>query len=354
MKRQVLTLLHHSGCLGALRMLRRSAVVVLTYHGVLPDDDDSYDFLLDNFVSAAAFERQLRWLSSRYHPVSLRAVVDSLDGGPPLPPRAATVTFDDGFANNYSVAFPLLQRHRVPAAMFLTTGCIGVSGAQLWTERVKRAIFLSTRDRLQGNWAGGETLLLSDAGTRAQAARKVLARLKRLPVEQRSSLVAQIEEECGRSPISPAERVRYDFMSWEQAREMAEAGIEFGSHTVSHPMLSTLSDAELYDELQESKRRLEQELGRECYAFAYPNGKFGDYGEREKQALQAAGYRCALALNGRLNHGTMDRFELERVNIARGFDTPLLNARLTGLLADIRALTEHARSSPQPIGERLR
>ncbi len=354
MKRQVLTLLHRSGCLGALRMLRSSAVVVLTYHGVLPGDDDSDDFLSDNFVSAAAFERQLQWLSSRYRPVSLAAVVASLDGGPPLPARAATVTFDDGFANNHSVAFPLLQRYGIPATMFLTTGCIGVPGAQLWTERVKRAVYFTTRDRLPSELTAGEPVALTGLASRANAARGVLSRLKRLPAVQRDAIVQQIEAMCGKAPVTAAEQVRYDFMTWEQARAMSNAGIEFGSHTVTHPMLSTLTEQELQDELRESKRRIEQELGRECYAFAYPNGKFGDYGDREKQALQAAGYRCALALNGRLNRGRMDRFELERVNIARGFDAPLLNARLTGLLADARSVARRAGTSRQLITERPR
>lgn len=351
MKRQVLTLLHRSGCLGALRMLRGSAVVVLTYHGVLPGDDDSYDFLSDNFVSAAAFERQLQWLSSRYRPVSLAAVVAALDGGAPLPARAATVTFDDGFANNYSVAFPLLQRYGVPATMFLTTGCIGVPGALLWTERVKRAIYFTTRDRLPSELVAVGPLALAGPASRANAARRVLSRLKRLPRGQRDAIVLQIEEMCGRAPVTAPEQVRYDFMTWDQARMMAKAGLEFGSHTVTHPMLSTLTDQELGFELRESKRRIEQELGRECYAFAYPNGKFGDYGDREKQALQATGYRCALALNGRLNRGAMDRFELERVNIARGFDAPLLNARLTGLLADVRAVARRGGTSGYEIGE---
>jgi peptidoglycan/xylan/chitin deacetylase (PgdA/CDA1 family) len=238
--------------------------------------------------------------------------------------------------------------------MFLTTGCIGVAGAQLWTERVKRAVYFTTRDQLPSELTTGAPVALTGATSRANAARGVLSRLKRLPAAQRDEMVRQIEAMCGKAPVTAAEQVRYDFMTWEQARAMSIAGIEFGSHTVTHPMLSTLTDQELQDELRESKQRIEQELGRECYAFAYPNGKFGDYGDREKHALQAAGYRCALALNGRLNRGTMDRFELERVNIARGFDAPLLNARLTGLLADVRAIAGAPGVSRPAVIERPR
>jgi peptidoglycan/xylan/chitin deacetylase (PgdA/CDA1 family) len=343
-KRTTLWALHRTGAFGALRHLRKQATPVLTYHGVMPGDDDRYDFLLDNFVSAAAFERQMRWLTSRYHPVSLRQIVDALDGGAPLPRGAATVTFDDGFANNFRVAFPILQRLGVPATIFLTTEKIGVAGAQLWTEQVKRAIYLTPRTELTLGAPDRSHYLLDAPGNRERAARAVLGQMKKLPVADRNRRVAEIEQLCGRPAMAPTDGTRYDFLTWDDVRVMAHAGVEFGSHTVSHPVLSTLSDAELETELRDSKARIEAELGRECYAFAYPNGKATDFGEREKKALGAAGYRCGLALQGQLNRQVSDRFALDRVNVAREFDEALLNARLTGALADLQRAKNAARA----------
>ncbi len=340
LKRTALAALHHGGVFGALRHLRSGSTLILTYHGALPGDDDRYDFLTDNFVSAAAFERQMRWLARRYRLVSLRQMADALDGGPPLPPRAATVTFDDGFANNFRVAFPILQRLGVPCTIFLSTGLIGVVGAQLWTERVKRAVALTTAPSLACSGLSPKVYALDGRTSRERTARELLAALKRAQPDERDRHVAEIERLCGRPPIGAGETMRYDFLDWDEVRTMSAAGIEFGSHTVSHPILTTLTDAQLEWELAESKRRIEAELGVECYSFAYPNGKPADYGDREAAMLRRLGYRCAVTLNGGLNAPATDRFLLDRVNIAREFDNALFNATLTGATGELRRVKQ--------------
>jgi len=348
MKRTILRGLHLVGAFGALRHLRRNAAVIVCYHGVMPGDDDSYQFLNANFVSTKAFEQQMQWLASRYRLVPLRHIVEAIDQGAALPARAATVTFDDGFANNYRTAFPVLRRLGIPTTIFLATEKIGVPGAQIWTERVKRAIYLTPKTSVTLHVGGPCTYQLPDAGARERGARLVLSQLKRATVAQRDEWLAEIESVCGRPSLQPNEAMRYDFLTWDQVREMAAAGIEFGSHTVSHPILTSLDDDRLAFELSESKKTIESQLGRECYAFAYPNGGFGDFGPREMAALKGAGYRCALSLEGGLVRRTAERFALDRTNVAREYALPLLNATLTGAMADLRSLT--GRRSVGPAG----
>jgi peptidoglycan/xylan/chitin deacetylase (PgdA/CDA1 family) len=333
LKRTALWAMHHTGLLGALRHLRRHSATILTYHGVMPGDDDSYDFLLANFVAAGAFEAQMNWLSSRYTLVPLHRLVDALDGGPELPPRAATVTFDDGFANNYHIAFPILRRLGIPATIFLATEKIGTPGAQLWTERVKRAIYLTPLTTVT---LDGTAHALTTNPRREAVARAVLGRLKRLPPAERDRCVLDVEQACGRLQLTAEDGMRFDFMTWRQVREMADAGIEFGSHTVTHPILTTLDSVTLEWEVRESKRVIEEQLGRECYAFAYPNGGAQDFDERAMTALRDAGYRCALSLEGGLVPRNARRYAMDRVNIARDYEKPLYNATLTGVLADMR------------------
>ena len=337
-KQLALSALHVTGVFGALRHLQRDSALVLCYHGVLPGADDSYDYLSTNFVAATAFERHLRWLASRYTLVPLRQIADAFASGTPLPSGAATVTFDDGFANNYHVAFPILQRLGIPATIFLTTGKIDVPGEQLWTERVKRAIYLTHVRTATLATPEPRSYSLETAGQRERAARTVLGHLKRMGPEARDRHLAEIETACGRPALTPDDRTRYDFMTWDNVRTMANAGIEFGSHTVSHPILSTLDETTLQRELAESKRTIESKTGRECYAFAYPNGGRGDFSTRDMEMLQRLGYRCALSLQGRLNPAGINRFNLDRVNISRQFEAPLLNARLTGATGAVQQL----------------
>lgn len=104
-------------------------------------------------------------------------------------------------------------------------------------------------------------------------------------------------------------------LSWPELRELAESGVALGSHTVSHAHLTTLDDDRLTAELRESKRRIEEEVGRSCPLLAYP---YGEHDERVRNAARAAGYECAYGL--RVPHG--DRFALPRVDLYRRH-TPL-------------------------------
>lgn len=348
MKQVFLTGLHLAGAFGALRHLRRHSAVVLCYHGVLPGNDDSYDLMNANFVAATAFERHLRWVARRYQLVPLRVIVDALKSGTNFPTRAATITFDDGFANNYRVAFPILRRLGVGATVFLTTDKIGVPGAQLWTERVKLAILLTPLTAVTLKLREEQVYRLDRLRDRENATRLVLGAMKLAPVAQRDEWLNAIEQVCGRPALSPSDAMRCDFLTWDEIREMAAAGIEFGSHTKSHPILKSLDDAQLFEELSGSKRTIERELGTECYAFAYPNGKFADFGAREVRALEAVGYTCALTLEGGLVERDSHRFALNRVNVGRQYPPSLLNASLTGARADIRSLL--GRRPAAPVG----
>ena len=341
MKRSGTALLRSFGVLRIARGLQRGRSAILTYHGVLRGADDRYDFLNHNFVAAEAFERHLRFLTRYYRPISLSELCRCHSRIIAPPARSVAITFDDGFENNFTVAYPLLQKYSFPFTVFLTTAMLDQPRAQLWSERVKRAIYLYPRDSVTLQLPGGGTVCrLTSLEAREDSARRVLQRLKRLPPQDRDSALAIIEGTCGRPELRPDEMERYQFLSWSQARTMASAGVEFGSHTVSHPILSTLEESALRMEVLESKRRIEAELRQACFALAYPNGSRADFGLREKSALREAGYQCAFSLTGRLNGARADQYELDRINVGREFDHATFEAALTGVLGAARRARE--------------
>jgi peptidoglycan/xylan/chitin deacetylase (PgdA/CDA1 family) len=326
------------------RELQRGRCAILAYHGVLSGADDRYDFLNHNFVAAEAFERHLRYLTRYYRPISLSDLRNCYRRQVPPPPRSVALTFDDGFANNFTVAFPLLQRHSFPFTVFLTTAMLDQPGAQLWSERVKRAIFMCPGDSVRIQLAQGNILCpLDTVAAREDSARRVLQRLKRMPPDSRDAGLASIETSCGRPALQRHEMERYQFLSWSQVRRMASAGVEFGSHTVTHPILSTLDESAMCQEVVESKRRIEAELKQDCYALAYPNGSPADFGPREKSALRAVGYQCAFSLVGALNSAHTDPYELDRINVGREFDPATFQAAVTGILGSARRAREAVR-----------
>ena len=333
MKRSAAALLRSTGVLAATRTLMRQRSLILTYHGVLSEGGNQDAFLNHNFISADVFDRQMRWVREHYRPVSLATLVDCYRNRQQPPARAVAVTFDDGFANNYSVAFPILRRHAIPFTIFLTTGLIDTPGAQLWTERVKRSIYMHDGRTARLSLLGREFVLdLGSLDARAAAARAVLQFLKQQSASARDGAVLAVESALGCPPLGAADRERYAFLTWAQVREMADAGVEFGSHTVSHPILSTLDSVEVEREVKESQERIAAELKRPCQLFAYPNGSAADFTDRDKQALRNAGYEAAFSLRGRLNGPRPDLFEIDRVNVGRQLDPVLFEAAAVGML----------------------
>lgn len=335
MKRSALSLLDQWGGVALARGLQRARAVVLTYHGVLNGSAD-YDYLNHNFIAAEVFDEQMRYICRRYRPIALRELVALYREGRTPSPRSVVVTFDDGFANNFTVAYPILRRHSVPFTVFVTTGLLDTPGAMLWTERAKRSLYFYPERSVSLQLAGAAvTLDLSSPAARAGASKSLLNLLKRLTPAVRNQALDDLERVCGARPVETHERERYDFLTWAQAREMASAGVEIGSHTVSHPILTTLDAGELRQELAESKRHVETALGQECLSFAYPNGSSADFGAREKTVLRECGYQCGLSLNGALNERP-DIYEVDRINVGRHLDPPAFHVAMTGILGAAR------------------
>ena len=333
MKRKSAAILRSAGLLTAARTLLQRRSLILTYHGVLSAAPGHDPFLNHNFIAADVFDRQMQWLREHYEPVPLGLLVDCYRQRKQPPARAVAITFDDGFANNATVAFPILRRHAIPFTVFVTTGMIDAPGAQLWTERVKRSIYMHEGTSARVSLAGHQFVLdLGSSDKRASSARAVALFLKRQSIAVRDAAVATLEGELGRPALDVNDAERYAFLTWDQVRAMADAGVEFGSHTVSHPILSTLDDEDVERELRESRARIELELKRPCRLFAYPNGSAADFTPRDKRALHNAGYSAAFSLCGGLNTISSDLYQIDRINVGRQLDPLLFEAAAVGLL----------------------
>jgi peptidoglycan/xylan/chitin deacetylase (PgdA/CDA1 family) len=309
-------LLRASGVLRLRRTLQRQRVLILTYHGVLPDGT-GHTYLSRNFVERRAFEAQMAFLASTFRCLPLSEAVSLLAQGRALPEHAAVVTFDDGYRNNLTEAGPVLKRHSIPGTIFLATGHIGRGVRMIWPERVAWSLLNARIDRVEidlsdRRWIGA----LSGANERELASRDLLRRLKRLPPDQYEPIVAQLEELCA-AACAPAP-VRYAFLDWDEVRRMDEDGtFEFGSHTVNHVMLGPADQGRKRREVFESKAMLDAVLKRPCRLFAYPNGEAQDFDEEDQRNLAEAGYSCAATQIAGLNDHATPRFALRRLNVSR-------------------------------------
>jgi peptidoglycan/xylan/chitin deacetylase (PgdA/CDA1 family) len=230
---------------------RRRTVRILYYHSVSDDP-------VRSSVSPAEFERQIAHLHRQgYDVLRLSDAVAALAGGRPVPTRAIVLTLDDGFRDNYERAFPVLERFRIPATIFLTAGYIGTD---------------------------------------------------RLPTLTRTAFVPR--------PLT-----------WEQIREMHARGIEFGSHTLTHPMLAQVPADEARREIAESRALIEDRLGARVSLFCYPRG---DHDIRVKRLVAECGYDAACTTIPGVNGQGADLLALRRTYISRRDTTAEFAKKVAG------------------------
>jgi peptidoglycan/xylan/chitin deacetylase (PgdA/CDA1 family) len=221
---------------------------ILMYHGI-PG------------TSAGAFERQMRYLGASFDVVSLASLV------PPLEPRPGrmriALTFDDGLRNNVTVAYPILSRLRLPATFFVCPQLID-RGLWLWNQQARQRL-----KRLDGE---ARAKLALGVGCPSAEVEPFIDWMKSLAASLRPTVEAAVRRATPEFRPTSAEREAFDIARWEDLRMLAPELITIGSHTLTHPILTTLAGAELETEIGGSRLVLEDKLQRPVELFAYPNG----------------------------------------------------------------------------------
>lgn len=262
------------------RALGRRRPVVLGYHDPSPE-------VLDAHLAA---------LKARYSIVTLREIADAIAEGDParLPDHALAITLDDGARGNRAL-LPVLERHGVTVTIFVCTGIAG------------------TRRRFW--WSGLSSAEQHD--------------LKQFADEERLRFLAT------RGFVETADAPEREALSAEEMRDLAPF-VDFQSHSRLHPVLPRCSDERARDEIAGSKHDLEEALGRECYAFAYP---VGGYGEREAALVAAASYRCAVTTEpGRPVPSGCDPFRVPRLFVRDDAPVRELIVRSSGVFGMVERL----------------
>lgn len=261
---------------------------ILMYHSVGHED-----------VSIRQFRWQLRLLRDSFDVVPLPRLVDRLVAGTANGEEVA-LTFDDGVRNHYSVVWPMLREARVPATFFVCPGLIE-SGAWLWNTELRTRLALLGR---------AERRRLADrAGCPQGSEHGIVEWAKRLPLDRRRDVEEQARALTQTFEPTDAQLDRHAPMSWLQLKRLDPALITIGSHTATHPILTTLAREARDVEVAGSRIMLEQRLGRSVDLFCYPNGA-NDAAARD--AVRSV-YRAAIATRQDLVTGDADLFALPRV-----------------------------------------
>lgn len=274
---------------------------ILIYHRVLREPDP----LFPDEADAQRFDAQMRLLRRHFRVLTLGQALRMRDAGT-LPARALAITFDDGYADNAEVALPILQRHGLTATFFVATGFL--DGGRMFNDSVIECLRRTPLQRIDLHDLGLQDMPLSTPADRRAAIDALLPRVKYLGLAEREDFLARLQQLAGR-PTLPGDLM----MRSDQVLALHRAGMEIGGHTVHHPILRLLPDADAAAEIRGGRERLQTLTGAPVQVFAYPNGQPGqDYGEREVGIVRSLGFLGAVSTRRGTATAASDRFQLPR------------------------------------------
>ena len=313
-KRQLVAeCLHRSAALRGVGHLRRRALaeqlIIFNYHRIRPDDagfeanfeQDVYD------TDASTFAAQMRWLKANTEVISLSELLRRLAAPRPRPRPAALLTFDDGYIDNFTIAYPILRELELPATLFVPTQLIEQRMVGWWDI----IAYLVRRCVLPSIQVQGQAFELPAQAR--EAASFVQEQIKHRPHQQGVDLVQQMAQACQVEP-PPAELMDREMMTWDQIRQVAADNFTIGSHTHTHRVLSTLDAAAQEHELRRSKELLEQRLGQPVVSIAYPVGERQFLARETAPIARRCGYEVGFTyLTGVNRWSSVSRYCISRV-----------------------------------------
>ncbi len=314
--------------------------LILLYHRVASPECDPQQLC----VSPENFAAQLQVLRQIACPVPLTEMVsrvsaskgngNGISPGAPSAPAVA-VTFDDGYADNFSTALPILAQHGIPATVFVAAGYIDAAREFWWDEledlllhssELPRRLSLATHDgsiacELDGAARYDDADFVKNRGwSIAQAVdptprhalyRTLCNRLRPMPVAARERVLEELLRCTGRERRM---RESHRIVSSQELRQGAREGMmEIGAHTMHHPVLTGLSAEAQQSEIAQSRHRLHEITGTEPTSFSYPYGTRHDYNRRTVRLVRAAGFSRACANHAKVVDDRSDPFHLPRV-----------------------------------------
>ena len=304
LKSVVVNLLHSSGAMSLWfrsRARQGNETCILGFHRVLSDAEyertcSQPAIVLREQTYAAVAD----YLQRNFDVVPLGAAWDRERVGNGRP--ACAITFDDGWGDNHA-ALRKLRQMRLPVTLFVAAGLVD-RGEVLWVEKLRSTWREpECRRHIEQRFAG-QSLPASE-----DPLEPVIESLKRKSSNERDAILAELLPK--QPPLPETDRM----LTWGELQQMAAEGVEIGSHTVNHPLLSYEKDGTVEEELSGSRELIRKRLGVEVSTFAYPNG---DHDRRVRDWVEKSGYACAVTTRHGWYRRGSDRFTMPRILLHEG------------------------------------
>jgi len=299
---------YFSGLYLLISFLKRRKPIVLMYHSV--NDRNCPYVYPDNIVSVENFEKQIAYLSRKKNVISLSELAKHLKSGGDLPHNAIVITFDDGYYDFYSNAYPVVKRYGVPCTLFLVT-CLLSTGDAKWDDKlayiINNAQSSSVSVRLNDE---EKTFCLASQKGRRDCIVELVGALQNLDSDSRSRTLMEVERQLN----SHAVEFKRVMLTWNEVMKLANDGLVFfGCHSHDHINLGKVNPEMAEWEISKSKNEMEDKVGKLCLLFCYPFGKKNSFNQGVKNLLKLHGFMAAVTtIPGNVSKSS-DLFELRRI-----------------------------------------
>lgn len=277
-----------------------TSLPILLFHRVLAHPDP----LQPEVPDVATMARQFEVLAEVFKVLPLDEAIVRLRNGT-LPPRAISITFDDGYRDNYELALPLLRRNGLTATVFVATGFL--DGGMMFNDMIVEAVRRMPTTSLHLEHWGIERCEISDMASRVDAINRIIRGIKHSDPERRDAF-------CEELATLVDEPLPDDLMmTSDHVRSLVAEGMSIGGHTVTHPILKQIDHATARAEIVANRAALTNLIGEPPSCFAYPNGKPGqDYTDAHVSLVRDAGYDCAFSTAWGIPSPKADLYQLPR------------------------------------------
>jgi len=283
---------------------------ILAYHRVLPAEIAKKFNMQDSmWVSVDTFSDDINWFKCHGDIVDLDTILDfDIQNQRPM----FSITFDDGWIDNYEHAFPILKKHNIPATIFLVTNAIE-TGHLFWVEdflyKIAQLSNSTPNEIINSSILDCYTKIGTvppNCRDTKQLAECLAEIFKPLPTKRRESLLSDLYEVLNIEP----EPMSGHILKWSEIIEMSRFGINFGSHTHTHEILQYAGDEIIAKELALSKRIITEKLGKSVRYFCYPNARYRD---DNADLVAHSGYEYAFRMHNLRLTQDENRYFLPRI-----------------------------------------
>ncbi len=285
-----------------------AGIYAFNYHRIGKAKDSIFDRAIFS-CSTAAFEQHLQEIKANFIVINTFQLTELLAQGEKLNERYALITFDDGYIDNYTYALPLLKKYQLTAVFYLVTDFINSKTIPWWDEI---AYLLRQAGGKYYQFCQTNNIYFLDPKNIDQVIQKIMTDIKRSSHYKIEQVVDDLRQKFPQASAKLQQEKQALFMNWQQAKELQLNGMEIGSHTISHQILSQLTAQEQAVEIIKSKQLLEEKLDCSLNSIAYPVGRYYCYNQTSLHYAKKAGYKIGFNNEPGYHQHVDDYFNLNR------------------------------------------